>query len=124
MDKSSDRPVIYVVDDDASVRRALARLVSSMNLAAETFASAEDFLNARRDRAGCLLIDVRLPGRDGFWLQQQLHAAGNETPVIVLTAHPDNDVRERALAAGAVGFLEKPVDERVLVGMIRAALGR
>ena len=117
--------VVFVVDDDASVRKALRRLIRSAGLAAEAFASAEEFLDCGHvQTGGCLVLDVRMPGITGLDLQARLKAAGSELPIVFITAHEDGDVREQALGAGAVEFLQKPFDDESLLTAIRTALSR
>lgn len=119
------RPVILVVDDDASIRRSLARLFRSLGLESRSFASAGELLASQRpDRPACLLLDLCLPDMNGLELLQGLHKAGLPLPVVVITAREDGDVRERALRAGAVGFLAKPFDEMDLLAEIRRALAQ
>ena len=115
--------VIYIVDDDASVLRALRRLIKAMGFTVETFASAEDFLQSgHRKKRGCLILDIQLPGMDGFDLQKRLAASDCRIPLIFITAHEDTKVRVRALEAGAA-FLQKPFDEQALLNAINTALG-
>lgn len=116
------KPVIYLVDDDESVRKALKRLLRSRGFDVQVFRSAEDFLRSRRNGQGCLLLDVRLPGMSGIELQQKLTAAGNPMPVIFITAHGNQDVRARAAALGAVALLEKPFEEHSLIRAIHLAV--
>jgi RNA polymerase sigma factor (sigma-70 family) len=117
--------VVYVVDDDASVRRALARLISSAGLHVETFPSAKAFLeHPAPDRPGCLVLDVRLPGVSGLELQAGLGEARRRLPIIFVTGHGTVSASVRAMKAGALDFLEKPVDERELLDGIRRALTR
>ena len=117
------QPVICIVDDDKSVRRALARLVESMGMRAESFESPQALLNTGpSDHVGCFLLDVQLPGMDGFELHERVLAGGLRRPVIFLTAHPDEKKRARARAAGATAYLEKPFDEEALLEAIRLAL--
>ena len=116
-------PVICIVDDDRSVRRALARLVESSGMRAESFGSPEELLDkGPSDDVGCFLLDVQLPGMDGFELHKRVRAGGFRRPVIFLTAHPDERKRARARAAGATAYLQKPFDEEVLLEAIRMAL--
>jgi FixJ family two-component response regulator len=116
--------VIAIVDDDASIRRALARLLRSMSWQAVTFASAEAFLQTgMQELPGCLVLDVRLPGMTGLELLNHLVAAGISLPVILITAHDDVQVRGHATEAGAVAYLRKPVDEQDLLQAIQRALG-
>ena len=117
--------VIRIVDDDDSVRRALTRLVESMGMRAESFASPEQLLTRGPDeRVGCLLLDVQLPGMDGFELHRRIVAEGQATPVIFITAHPHEAARSRARQAEAVAFLEKPFDDEALLSALRSALAR
>jgi FixJ family two-component response regulator len=117
--------MVCIVDDDAAVRKALSRLVESMGMRAETFASPNEFLNQRRGKSiGCLLLDVQLPGMSGFELHERLLDAGQAAPVIFITAHPDESSRNRAAAADAVAFLEKPFDDRSLLEAIHTAVGQ
>jgi FixJ family two-component response regulator len=122
--RSDERvPVVCIVDDDESVRRALRRLVESLGMQAETFASPREFLD--RDpaaRTNCLLLDVQLPGMNGFELHERIAATGNTPPVIFITAHPNADSRARADRAEAVAYLEKPFDDRRLLGALESAL--
>jgi FixJ family two-component response regulator len=123
MDMNETQPVICIVDDDESVRRALARLVGSMGMRAKSFGSPEELLRAGpANDVGCFLFDVQLPGMDGFELHDRVLAGGLSRPVIFLTAHPDEKKRARAQAAGATAYLEKPFDEEALLRAIRLAL--
>jgi FixJ family two-component response regulator len=117
--------VVAVVDDDASVREALRGLLRSAGFRVETFASAEDFLDrARSDGLGCLVLDVRMSGMSGVDLQDRLLASGWTVPIVFMTAHADASVRARALAAGAVKFLQKPFSDDALLEAIEAAVAR
>jgi FixJ family two-component response regulator len=116
-------PVISVVDDDASFRRATARLIHSLGHAVESFDSAEAFLGSGRvEDTACLVSDVRMPGIDGIELQKRLRQQGCRLPIIFITAHPDTSTRSRALALGAVGFLDKPFRDDELIGCLDRAL--
>ena len=116
-------PKVFVVDDNASVRVALGRLIRSAGLAVETFASAEDLLKTwPSDSAGCLILDVQLPGLSGLELQTKLAALGSTVPIIFITGHDDPDARTQALNGGAVDFLEKPFDDEDLFAAIHTAL--
>jgi FixJ family two-component response regulator len=111
--------VVYVIDDDESVRRALARLLRSADVDAETFSSADEFLNsAKQNKNACILIDIRMPGSTGFDLQQKLAASDIRIPVIVISASDDAQIRERARELGAVSFFRKPVDDQALLDAI------
>jgi FixJ family two-component response regulator len=117
-------PKIAIVDDDASIRRALSRFVRSLKLQVETYASAIDFLQRFESFPGehpdCLILDLRLPVMNGLELQTRL--AGSQIPIIFISAHDDAGARDKALAAGALAFLRKPFDLEVLVQSINAAL--
>jgi FixJ family two-component response regulator len=115
--------LIAIVDDDASLRRSLRNLLMSAGLRVETFESAEVFLESdARDNTRCLVLDLRMPGMGGLGLLRQLVAAGSRIPVIILTAHGDEDTRLRLLQAGAIAFLEKPVQGAALLDAVRGAL--
>src|ERR1700674_1585818 len=110
---------VYIVDDDASVREAVARLVRSAGWKVETFASAHEFLASPwAEVPSCLILDVRLPGLSGFDLQQQLAKAGAQTSVIFLTGHGDIPTSVRAIKAGALEFLTKPYADADLIAAI------
>jgi FixJ family two-component response regulator len=115
--------LVCIVDDDASLRRSLRNLLSSVGFPVQTFDSAEAFLDARPgDGIGCVVLDVRMAGMSGLDLLKHLMASGSRIPVIMLTAHADEDTRRRSLEAGAVAFLEKPVRSAALLEAVRAAL--
>jgi len=115
--------MISIVDDDASLRRSLRNLLSSAGLEVETFESAEVFLeSASRDHTRCLVLDLRMPGMGGLGLLRQLVSSGSRIPVIIMTAHGDEETRRRSLQAGAVAFLDKPVQGAALVSAVRSAL--
>jgi FixJ family two-component response regulator len=115
--------LITIVDDDESVREALQSLIKSVGLRAEVFTSAEDFLASSRWReTACLILDVRMPGMGGLELQRRLTESNYHIPVIFITAHGDEEMRRRALAADAVEFLSKPFCEDALLNAVRAAL--
>lgn len=120
----SDHPIITIVDDDEAVRTALESLIRSLGLRASTFASADAFLNSERVRdTSCLITDIQMPGISGIELQARLRAQGNMVPMIFITAFPEERVRRRAMAAGAVGFLSKPFDGSAIIDCIDRALG-
>jgi len=118
-------PLVFVVDDDASVRRSLARLVKTAGYEAEAFASVRDFL-ARRPHDGpcCLVLDVRMPGLSGLDLQEALRVAGQRLSIVFITGYRDVSVTVKAMKGGAVDVLTKPVDEEALLGAIRQAVAR
>jgi FixJ family two-component response regulator len=115
--------VIAIVDDDASIRSALTRLMRVVGFEARAFASAEEFLESgEQQRAGCLIADIRMPGMSGLELQAALNAADCRIPTIFITAHDDERLRTEALRAGALEFVAKPFDDEALVTSVRAAL--
>jgi CheY-like chemotaxis protein len=118
-------PVISIVDDDASVRTATARLLRSLGFSAHAFASAQEFLSSpRMIDTSCLIADVQMPGMSGVELQEHLTAHGHSTPIIFITAFPEQQIRERAMNGGAIGFLSKPFDESRLLECVERALAR
>jgi FixJ family two-component response regulator len=118
-------PVIAVVDDDPSVRKGLERLIRSLGWKAETFASAQEFLNQPWNEApSCLVLDLQLPDLSGLDLQKRMVDAGLETPIVFLTGHGNIPTSVKAMKAGAVEFLTKPVDEQDLLRAIQEAIER
>jgi FixJ family two-component response regulator len=118
-------PIVFVVDDDVSVRESLELLIQNEGWQAETFASAQEFL--QRPRAAlpsCLVLDVSLPGLNGLELQQQVASERNDMPIVFITGHGDIPMTVRAMKTGAVEFLTKPFDTEVLLNAIRQALTR
>ncbi len=116
-------PIVYIVDDDVLVRKALRRLIHTMGFAAETFSSAQDFLNyPYEELQSCLILDVRMPVLSGLDLQKQLSARGPAIPIIFVTAHDDDQAQAQALKAGALAFLIKPFDDQELFDDVAAAL--
>src|ERR1700716_1443289 len=116
--------IVFVVDDDPSVRRAIKRLVESVGLHVELFGSATEFINSSRpDVASGLVLDIRLPGISGLDFQGELVQAKNEIPMIFITAHGDIPMTVRAMKAGAVEFLTKPFRDQDLLDAIQQALG-
>lgn len=119
----SEERIVYIVDDDLSLREALSSLVRSVGLAVQPFASAHDFLShPRSDCAACLVLDVRMPGLSGLDLQRQLAAGDRALPIIFLTGHGDIPMTVRAMKAGAVEFLAKPFHDQVLLEAIAQSL--
>ena len=118
-------PVIAIIEDDASVRTATQSLVRSLGFAACTFACAEEFMQSPRlNDASCLIADVQMPGMSGVELQALLIAQGRHTPVIFMTAFHDEGIRARAMKAGAICFLSKPVDGQILIECVYKALDK
>lgn len=125
MSEPSTASTVFVVDDDPSVRTAIRRLLESVGLSCETFGTATEFLKrAEQDVAGCVLLDVRMPGPSGLDLQRLLKAAGHEIPVIFVTAHADVPLTVRAMKAGALEVLTKPFDDQSLLDAVHQALER
>ena len=117
----SEEPIVFAVDDDASMREALSRLFRSIAMRARIFASAEEFLELDRpDAAACLVLDVRLPGLSGLELQRELADAG--IPIIFITGHGDIPMSVEAMKGGAVEFLTKPFRDQVLLDAIQQAI--
>src|SRR5260370_33562579 len=117
--------IVFVVDDDPSVRRSTERLLRSAGLKVQTFSSAREFLGSHRPEGpACLVLDVRMPGLSGMDLQRELAQSGIHIPIIFITAHGDIPMSVRAMKAGAVEFLTKPFRSRALVDAVRAALER
>src|SRR5215475_11806517 len=119
----SQVPVVSIVDDDESVRVPMGSLVRSLGYEACVFASAEAFLaSPRLHDTSCLILDVQMPGMSGLDLQAELRGRGTGIPVIFVTAFPEERIRRRAEAAGAVGFFAKPVDGGIIIRCLDAAL--
>lgn len=120
---TSDAATVFIVDDDQSVRTALARLMRSAALHAETFASAKEFLERKHpDGPGCMVLDLSMPGSTGLELQQDMAAADIDLPIVFLTGHGNVAASVKALKSGAVDFLEKPVDDDRLLSAIKDAV--
>jgi FixJ family two-component response regulator len=118
-------PIVYVVDDDLSVRQALSSLIRSVGMRVETFASAKDFLgHARADAPSCLVLDVLLPDSSGLDLPNEFRAADVRIPIIFITGHGTIPMSVRAMKSGAVEFLTKPFREEELIGAVHQALAR
>ena len=119
------KAIVFVVDDDASVREGLGSLIRSAGLGVETFASAQEFLaRSRPDVPSCLILDVRLPGLSGLDLQKRMAEVNIEIPIVFITGHGDVPTSVRAMKAGAVEFLTKPFAERDLLDAIQQAIKR
>jgi len=117
------KAIVYVIDDDASVRKSLARLIRSEGLDVDTFSSARDFLLFNPpDRPGCLLLDLQMPGMTGLELQEALTVAKRSIPVIFITGFGNVPASVQAMKAGAVDFLEKPFADKTLLDVIRRAI--
>src|SRR3984957_20218500 len=120
-----NNPIVYVVDDDPSIRDALDSLIRSVGFRAQTFASAQDFLRSvRPDALGCLVLDVRLPGLSGLDLQRELARVDIRIPIIFITGHGDIQMSVSAMKAGAVEFLTKPFRDQDLLDAVQQAVDR
>ena len=119
------KAIVFVVDDDASVRQGLGSLIRSAGLKVETFASAQEFLaSSRAEAPSCLVLDVRLPGLSGLDLQKRMAEVNIEIPIVFITGHGDVPTSVRAMKAGAVEFLTKPFRDRDLLDAIKQAIRR
>jgi FixJ family two-component response regulator len=122
---SEPDPIVFVVDDDASVRDAVQRLISSVKLRVQTFGSTREFLTSKRpDAPACLVLDVRLPDASGLELQRDLAEAGVQIPIIFITGHADVPMTVQAMKAGAVEFLTKPFRGQELLDAIQQAIAK
>ena len=116
-------PTISIVDDDKSMRCAVKSLATSLGFDADTFASAEEFLQSPRlDDTSCLITDLQMPGLNGVDLQKLLLAQDRHIPIIFMTAFPEERMRTRAIEAGALGFLSKPFESETLINLIDRAI--
>ena len=119
----NNQTTVFVVDDDQAMRNSLKWLIESVGMQVETYASADDFIrNYYPGRAGCLLLDVRMPGMSGLELQEQFIHQQIKIPIIIITGHGDVPMAVRAMKAGAVDFIEKPFNDELLLESIRNAL--
>ena len=122
---TDDAPVVFIVDDDAGVRRSIQDLLSSVALPSEAFATAQEFVESKRAaHPGCLVLDVRLPGTSGLDFQRELAQAGVTLPVIFISGHGDVPLTVRAMKSGAVEFLTKPFRPQELLDAVQEALER
>ena len=116
-------PIVFVIDDDALIRDGIQSLIKSIGLRAETFASAQDFMQAKRpDAPACLILDVRMPGLNGLDLQRKLADADIHIPIIFITGHGDIPMTVRAMKEGALEFLTKPVRGQDLLDAVQKAV--
>ena len=119
------KEIVYIVDDDPSVRKALEVLLYSAGIEAQSFASAREFLNSGfREQNACLIVDVKMRGLGGLELHQELIARGGSLPVIFLTAFDSEEIREQAKAQGGLGYFRKPVDDQAMLDSIQWALSK
>jgi FixJ family two-component response regulator len=119
----ANQPVVFIIDDDASVRDAVEDLLRSVGLEVESFASTQEFLHSKRpDVPGCIVLDVRLPGPSGLEFQRTLMKAGIHLPVIFISGHGDISMSVQAIKAGAIDFLTKPLHEQKLLDAIQTGI--
>jgi FixJ family two-component response regulator len=123
MTTAQEQPTVVVIDDDASIRKALENLLRSVGLDVELFRSPQDFLQSNRpDRPGCIVLDVRFPGRSGLDMQREISSANTSLPIIFITGYGDIPMSVRAMKAGAVEFLTKPFRDQDLLDAVGVAL--
>jgi FixJ family two-component response regulator len=122
---SEEQPLVFVIDDDPSVRAALASLLRSVGLEVQSFRSTQEFLQTKRsDVPGCLVLDVRLPGRSGLDFQQELVESRDQLPIVFITGYGDIPMSVRAIKAGAIEFLTKPFHDQELLDAIQLGIER
>ena len=122
---SEEQPIVFVIDDDASVRDAVADLLQSLGIAVKAFRSAQEFLQSKRpDAPGCIVLDVRLPGPSGLEFQRTLNKSNIHLPIIFISGHGDIPMSVRAMKSGAIEFLTKPLREQELLDAIQAGIER
>jgi len=119
------KPIIYIVDDEVSMCRAMKRLILSMGMDVKTFSSGLEFLNSDyKEQNACLIVDIKMPDMGGIELQKKLVAKGSKLPVIFITAFDTENIRDEAKKVGAAGFFQKPVDDQALLDSIQWALNK
>ncbi len=119
----SEQPIIFIIDDDEQVRNALILLMESVGLAVESYASAQDYLDSFDvTKAGCIILDVRMPGMSGLDLQARLAAEKIHPPIVIITGHGDVPMAVRAVSAGAVDFIEKPFNNQSMLDSVHKAI--
>ncbi len=122
---TGEEPVVFVIDDDPSVRQALGDLLRSLNLRVETFLSAQEFLQlAHPNSPGCIVLDVNMPGMSGLEFQRALMQGGVDLPIIFISGNSDIPISVQAMKSGAIEFLTKPLNEQALLEAIQAGLKR
>lgn len=119
------KPIIYIVDDDASIRRAMKRLIRSTGMDVQVFSSAQEFLDFKYQKQNsCMIVDIRLEGKSGLELQKDLRATGSNLPMIFITGYDTQETRDQAKKSGAAGYFRKPIDDRALLDSIQWALAK
>ncbi len=120
-----EQPVVFIIDDDSSVREAVTDLLRSIGLGAKSFGSTQEFLQSTRpDVPGCIVLDVRLPGPSGLEFQRMLINSNIQLPIIFISAHGDIPMSVRAMKSGAIEFLTKPLHEQQLLDAVQAGIER
>ena len=116
-------PSVAIVDDEEGIRKALSRLLRASGLEAESYANGQEFLDAAAEhRPDCVVLDLHMPGMSGLQVLRKLKAAGQRLSVVVITAHDEPETRERCIDAGACAYLRKPLEDRLLLNAISAAM--
>jgi len=116
-------PSVAIVDDEEGIRKALSRLLRASGLDAESYANGQEFLDAAAEhRPDCVVLDLHMPGMSGLQVLRKLKAAGQRLSVVVITAHDEPETRERCIDAGACAYLRKPLEDRLLLNAISAAM--
>ena len=119
------KPIIYIVDDDASIRRAMKRLIRSTGMDVQVFSSAQEFLDFKYQKQNsCMIVDIRMEGKSGLELQKDLRATGSDLPMIFITGYDTQETRDQAKKSGAAGYFRKPIDDRALLDSIQWALAK
>jgi len=116
-------PCVAIVDDEEGIRKALSRLLRASGLEAESYANGQEFLDAAAEhRPDCVVLDLHMPGMSGLQVLRKLKAAGQRLSIVVITAHDEPETRERCIDAGACAYLRKPLEDRLLLNAISAAM--
>lgn len=116
-------PSVAIVDDEEAIRKALSRLLRASGLEAESYANGQEFLDAAAEhRPDCVVLDLHMPGMSGLQVLRKLKAAGQRLSIVVITAHDEPETRERCIDAGACAYLRKPLEDRLLLNAISAAM--
>ena len=116
-------PSVAIVDDEEGIRKALSRLLRASGLEAESYANGQEFLDAAAEhRPDCVVLDLHMPGMSGLQVLRKLKAAGQRLSIVVITAHDEPETRERCIDAGACAYLRKPLEDRLLLNAISAAM--
>jgi len=119
------KPVVYIVDDDPSIRRAMKRLIRSTGMDVQVFSSAQEFLDYKYQKQNsCMIVDIRLEGKSGLELQKDLRATGSDLPMIFITGYDTQETRNQAKKSGAAGYFRKPIDDQALLDSIQWALAK